>query len=88
MWATVFAISMYFSRFSILEGSAALSVQFLTAQVSQVMPTIFLGNELPLKKFNFFFKCGESSSPILTLLLMSFLNGSGVADDKTRYSFF
>jgi hypothetical protein len=34
---------MYFSRFSILEGSAARSLQFLTAQVSQVMPTIFLG---------------------------------------------
>ena len=79
---------MYFSRFSILEGSAARSLQFLTAQVSQVMPTIFLGKVLPLKKFNFFFKCGDSSNPILTLLLMSFLNGSGVADDKTKYSFF
>jgi hypothetical protein len=34
---------MYFSRFSILGGSATLSLQFLTAQVSQVMPAIFLG---------------------------------------------
>ena len=43
MCTTVFSISMYFSHFSFLEVSAALSIQFLTAQVSQVIPTIFLG---------------------------------------------
>jgi hypothetical protein len=88
IFATVLAISVYFSFFSSLKGAAALSAQFLTAQVSQVMPTIFFGNVFSFKKFSFFFKCGDSSIPILTLLLMSFLKGSLVADDKTKYSFF
>ncbi len=50
MCVTVFTISKYFSRFSILVRSAALSVQFLTAKVSQLMSTIFLG--MWLNKFN------------------------------------
>jgi hypothetical protein len=78
--ATVLAISVYFSFFSHLSVAVALSAQFLTAKVSQVIPTNFFGYIFSLKKFSSFFKCVGNSTPILWLLLLSFLKRSFIGD--------
>jgi hypothetical protein len=78
-----------YAFFALNEWGEVLSKQSLTAHVSQVTPTTCFCTELFSINLNFFFIPGVIKIPTEILLRIQLvLKGSGVADEKTKYSFY